>query len=271
MSAEPTAEVRSTGSAGAAPDGDASRARATSASRRPSSSRPACSSTWWARPCARAPTSSPIPTARSCACAPTSPCRPAACTWRATRDGDTPARYCYSGSAFRYQPGGADRAHPREFRQAGIESFAAPDREQDDAAVLCASSSRRCARPGSRQLRLRIGDLGLFAALLDALAMPERWRRRLRHQFWRPEAFRAELARLTSGTRRLGAGPAARADRQARPGRSGRAPQALVAEHLEPGRPRADRHAHGRPRSPSACWPRPPTRARRRCRAEPPR
>ncbi len=49
--------------------------------------------------------------------------------------GDTPARYCYSGSAFRYQPGGADRAHPREFRQAGIESFAAPDREQDDAAV----------------------------------------------------------------------------------------------------------------------------------------
>jgi ATP phosphoribosyltransferase regulatory subunit len=29
--------------------------------------------------------------------------------------------------------------------------------------------------------------------------MPERWRRRLKHQFWRPEAFRAELARLVSG------------------------------------------------------------------------
>jgi ATP phosphoribosyltransferase regulatory subunit len=29
--------------------------------------------------------------------------------------------------------------------------------------------------------------------------MPERWRKRLEHQFWRPEAFRAELARLTSG------------------------------------------------------------------------
>ena len=29
--------------------------------------------------------------------------------------------------------------------------------------------------------------------------MPERWRWRLRHQFWRPEAFRAELQRLTSG------------------------------------------------------------------------
>src|SRR5262249_61519146 len=47
---------------------------------------------------------------------------------------DTPARYCYSGSAFRYQPGGADSAHPREFRQAGIESFAAVNCEADDAA-----------------------------------------------------------------------------------------------------------------------------------------
>ena len=32
---------------------------------------------------------------------------------------------------------------------------------------------------GSRALQLRIGDLGLFNALLDALPMPERWRRRL--------------------------------------------------------------------------------------------
>jgi ATP phosphoribosyltransferase regulatory subunit len=39
-------------------------------------------------------------------------------------DGNVPARYCYSGSAFRYQPAGADSTHPREFRQAGIESFA---------------------------------------------------------------------------------------------------------------------------------------------------
>src|SRR6185437_1464601 len=79
-------------------------------------------------------------------------------------DGATPARYCYSGSAFRYQPDTADAAHPREFRQAGIERFT-----------------------------LRIGDLGLFNALLDALSMPERWRRRLKHHFWRREAFRDEL------------------------------------------------------------------------------
>ena len=51
---------------------------------------------------------------------------------------------------------------------------------------------------GLARFQLRFGDLGLFTALLDALPMPQRWRRRLRHHFWRPEAFRAELARLTS-------------------------------------------------------------------------
>ena len=111
--------------------------------------------------------------------------------------GNVPARYCYNGAAFRYQPGGDTSAHPREFRQAGIESFAAPDREQDDAAVL-ALIVEALREAGLRDFKLRIGDLGLFTALLEALPMPARWRRRLRHQFWRPEAFRAELARLTS-------------------------------------------------------------------------
>lgn len=111
--------------------------------------------------------------------------------------GDVPARYCYSGSAFRYQPAGADRSHPREFRQAGIESFAAADREQDDANVV-ATIADALRDAGLSSFRLRIGDLGLLNALLDALPIPARWRRRLKHQFWRPEAFRAELARLTS-------------------------------------------------------------------------
>src|SRR6185369_17111403 len=106
--------------------------------------------------------------------------------------GSVPARYCYSGPAFRYQPGGATSAHPSEFRQAGIESFAAADREQDDAAVL-ALIVEALREAGLGGFQLRFGDLGLFSALLDALEMPRRWRRRLRHHFWRPEAFRAEL------------------------------------------------------------------------------
>jgi ATP phosphoribosyltransferase regulatory subunit len=111
--------------------------------------------------------------------------------------GSMRARYCYSGPAFRYQAGGATSAHPSEFRQAGIESFAAPDRGQDDAAVL-ALIVEALREAGLEQLQIKIGDLGLFGALLEALPMPRRWRRRLRHHFWRPEAFRAELARLTS-------------------------------------------------------------------------
>ncbi|KAB2911253.1 MAG: ATP phosphoribosyltransferase regulatory subunit [Hyphomicrobiaceae bacterium] len=111
--------------------------------------------------------------------------------------GDTPARYCYNGSAFRYQPGGATSAHPREFRQAGIESFGAADREQADAGVA-AVIVEALRSAGLSRFRLRIGDLGLFSALLGALPMPPRWRRRLRHHFLRPEAFRTALARLTS-------------------------------------------------------------------------
>jgi ATP phosphoribosyltransferase regulatory subunit len=122
-------------------------------------------------------------------------------------DGNVPARYCYSAPAFRYQPAGADRAHPREFRQAGIESFAAADREADDAAVL-ALTAEALRGAGLRRMEIRIGDLGLFAALIEALPMPERWRSRLQHQFWRPEAFRAELQRLTSGAGRAAGLPA---------------------------------------------------------------
>jgi ATP phosphoribosyltransferase regulatory subunit len=40
---------------------------------------------------------------------------------------DIAARYCYSGPAFRFQPQGGSRVRPREFRQLGLEFFAAPD------------------------------------------------------------------------------------------------------------------------------------------------
>ena len=142
-----------------------------------------------------------------------------------------PARYCYSGSAFRYQPAGADSAHPREFRQAGIESFAAADREQDDAAVV-ATIADALRDAGLARLQLRIGDLGLLNALLDALPMPARWRRRLKHQFWRPEAFRAELARLTSKEALASAGAAGGACRKLDPDDPGNAAD-IVGDYLD--------------------------------------
>jgi ATP phosphoribosyltransferase regulatory subunit len=121
---------------------------------------------------------------------------------------DQPARYCYNGPAFRFQPEGDNRAHPREFRQAGIECFGETDRDSADVEiVLLAVEAVRGA--GLKDFRLRFGDIGLFYALLDGLALPERWRLKLRHYFWRPQAFHALLSRLAKGERPHADGPAA--------------------------------------------------------------
>jgi ATP phosphoribosyltransferase regulatory subunit len=144
--------------------------------------------------------------------------------------GGTPARYCYSGSTFRYQPAGVDHTHPREFRQAGIESFGASDRERDDAAVLVLIVAA-LREAGLRDVRLQLGDLGLLAALIDALDMPERWRARLKHQISRPEAFRVELGRLASGAARAPGAPADLLDRL--DPRDPAGAEALVIEHLD--------------------------------------
>lgn len=111
-------------------------------------------------------------------------------------EGVTKARYCYNGPAFRFQPVGADRAHPREFRQAGIESFGSADRERVDAQTV-ATILEALKAAGLKTSKLRIGDLGLFRALIRAIEMPDRWRQFLTHLFWRPEAFRVELKRLS--------------------------------------------------------------------------
>jgi ATP phosphoribosyltransferase regulatory subunit len=112
--------------------------------------------------------------------------------------GNVKAKYCYNGTAYRFQPQGADKAHPREFRQAGIEAFGASEREKAEAQSL-ATIIEALRTAGLKEFRLRIGDLGVLRALLRAANMPERWRQRLMHQFWRPAAFRDELKRLTSG------------------------------------------------------------------------
>jgi len=107
---------------------------------------------------------------------------------------DSEARYCYCGPAFRFTQGG--RA-PSEFGQAGIEWLAAPDSEASEAKVLALAIAAVKAA-GLKRFRVKLGDLNLFHALLDGLDMPERWRRRLIHQFWRPQAFRETLARFAA-------------------------------------------------------------------------
>jgi ATP phosphoribosyltransferase regulatory subunit len=113
----------------------------------------------------------------------------------------TEARYCYNGSAFRFQPQGQSQMRPREFRQTGIECFGASDRETTDTEIV-RISLEAVRRAGLKRWRLRFGDIALFYALLDAFALPERWRLKLCHSFWHPPAFHALLlARLAKGER----------------------------------------------------------------------
>lgn len=115
-------------------------------------------------------------------------------------DGAQPGRYCYNGAAFRYQPKGAAATHPREFRQAGIESigatgFSAEAADAQALGVMLAALAAGGLNP--KTVRVKVGDLGLVRAVIDAVEMPQRWRDRLQALFWRPQAFRAELKRLT--------------------------------------------------------------------------
>ena len=109
------------------------------------------------------------------------------------------ARYCYNGPAFRFQAHGVTAAHPNEFRQAGVELFGDIDREQAEVDVLAlVMKALRAAGLDPSACRVRLGDLALFHALLADLDLPERGRQRLRAQFWRPDAFRSALTRLSS-------------------------------------------------------------------------
>ena len=109
------------------------------------------------------------------------------------------ARYCYNGSAFRFQLPGHVGVRPREFRQAGIECFGDSDRESCDVEVVVLTIEA-VRRAGLENFRLLLGDIGMFLEFLDALAIPDRWQRKLRHYFWRPDAFHALLSRLAERT-----------------------------------------------------------------------
>lgn len=105
------------------------------------------------------------------------------------------ARYCYDGPAFRFQPGGPNGGRPREFGQIGIEFFGGGDAGAADTEVM-RLAVEAVDTAGLEDYAIHLGDLGIFAAFVDGVEMPERWRERLRQRFWRPRAFRALLARL---------------------------------------------------------------------------
>ena len=116
-----------------------------------------------------------------------------------TKTPEAETKYCYLGPAFRFPD---ELLSPQEFTQAGLEWFGGnADIAAEARVIKLAVSALEAA--GLTGLKVSLGDLGLFNALLEDMPMPERWRRRLRHQFWRPQAFRNLLETFAKPARAL--------------------------------------------------------------------
>jgi ATP phosphoribosyltransferase regulatory subunit len=99
--------------------------------------------------------------------------------------------YCYLGAVFRHR--GGEQA---EFVQVGIESFGRPDTAAADAEML-ALGLEATAHYGIAAPEIRIGDVGLFAALVAALDLAPAWKRRLIKDFNHQNSLTQDLDRLT--------------------------------------------------------------------------
>jgi ATP phosphoribosyltransferase regulatory subunit len=100
--------------------------------------------------------------------------------------------YCYLGPVFRHR-GDA----PSEFVQAGIESFARRDTAAADAEML-SLGLEATAHYGIAAPEVRMGDVGLFGALIAALDLSAAWKRRLVKDFNRAGSLADDLDRLVS-------------------------------------------------------------------------
>jgi len=99
--------------------------------------------------------------------------------------------FCYLGPVFRHRT-----QEPAEFIQAGIESFGRPDIAAADAEML-ALGLEATAHYGLAAPDIRIGDVGLFTALIAALELAPAWKRRLIKDFNHKSSLAQDLDRLT--------------------------------------------------------------------------
>jgi ATP phosphoribosyltransferase regulatory subunit len=103
-----------------------------------------------------------------------------------------PSQLSYCGPVFRLRAG-----EPGEFAQAGIESFGRADLEAADAEVL-ALAVEAVTRFGLERPEIRLGDVGLFTALVDALALPAARVRKLKRAFAQGRLDAASIAALSA-------------------------------------------------------------------------
>ena len=101
-------------------------------------------------------------------------------------------RYLYEGKAFQVAPAGS--ASAEEFLQIGLEALGEPGPRSADAEAL-ALAWRAALAGGRKDLKVRMGDIGLFAGLIDGLDLDSVTAARLKRAFLRPGKMTAELAR----------------------------------------------------------------------------
>ena len=108
---------------------------------------------------------------------------------------DQAAKLCYAGPVFRADRRAPDA--PDQIMQAGVENIAAANAPAADAEALTLTFDA-LKRTGLSGAEITLGDLSLFAALLDALNVPAHWAARLKRHVWRP-AYTAELLKRLTG------------------------------------------------------------------------
>ena len=102
------------------------------------------------------------------------------------------ARYAYGGKVFRQRSGDAS-----EFVQAGFENLGSVDTNSADIdCILTAISALKSADQSN--LSLVLGDQAIFVSLLDALQIPEAWKKRLIRAFGDEKLMRDHLETLSS-------------------------------------------------------------------------
>jgi ATP phosphoribosyltransferase regulatory subunit len=108
----------------------------------------------------------------------------------ASPDAGTAQGFCYLGPVFRHREQGSS-----EILQAGIESFGRTDTAAADAEML-ALALEAVAQYGVVQPEIRLGDVGLFSALIAALDLAPAWKRRLIKDFNHKTSLTHDLDRL---------------------------------------------------------------------------
>lgn len=113
--------------------------------------------------------------------------------------GATAGRYLYEGKAFRVAPRATAEAHPEEFLQIGLEVYGGPGDAAEDAA-LAALAWRAAAAGGRDDLFIRLGDIRLIGAVLDAIDVPPLTRTKLIGALAKPRILESILDRAQATT-----------------------------------------------------------------------